>query len=241
MRIENQVALVTGAGRGLGRALAETLARAGAKVVLVARRGGDVEEIARALRAEGKIAHAIAADIGDKGAVHPLAAQIAELLGPVDLLINNASTLGPTPLRLLLDTDCEDLEAALAVNVVGAFRLTKAIAGSMALRGTGLIVNVSSDAATTAYSSWGAYGASKAATDHLTRIWATELQGTGVRFFSVDPGEMDTDMHAAAIPDADRSSLARPTDVARTIVSMIGDRSIASGARLEVSSFKRAS
>jgi NAD(P)-dependent dehydrogenase (short-subunit alcohol dehydrogenase family) len=104
----------------------------------------------------------------------------------------------------------------------------------MALRGAGVIVHVSSDAAASAYPRWGAYGISKAAQDHLSRILAAELEGTGVRVFAVDPGEMDTAMHAAAIPDADRASLQRPADVAARIVQMIEDPARApGGARLE--------
>ena len=153
-------------------------------------------------------------------------------MGPLDLLINNASTLGPQPLRLLLDTDCEDLSRALAVNLVGPFRLTKAVAGSMVLRGAGTIVNVSSDAAVEAYPRWGAYGASKAALDHLGRIWAAELEGTGVRVLTVDPGEMDTRMHADAMPDADRTLLADPARVAARIVALLASGAPASGARV---------
>ena len=137
------------------------------------------------------------------------------------MLINNASTLGPVPLRLLLDTNCEDLTRALEVNLVGPFRLTKALVGSMVLCGRGTVVNVSSDAAVEAYQRWGAYGASKAALDHLGRIWAAELAGTGVRLFSVDPGEMNTLMHAEAMPDADPASLADPAEVAARIVALL--------------------
>ncbi len=153
------------------------------------------------------------------------------LIGEVDVLVNNAGALGPTPLRLLLDTDCEDLERALAVNVVGPFRLTKAVAGAMALRGRGLIVNVSSDAAVAAYERWGAYGASKAALEHLGRTLAVELEATGVRVLTVDPGEMDTRMHADAIPDADRSALSRPDDVAKLLARVLDDPP-ASGTRV---------
>ena len=136
------------------------------------------------------------------------------------------------PLRLVLDTDCEDLERALAVNVVGPFRLSKALAGPMVLRGRGTIVNISSDAATEAYARWGGYGASKAAFDQLGRVWAAELAGTGVRIFSVDPGEMDTRMHADAIPDADRATLADPARVAVEIVALLeADQGPAPGAR----------
>ena len=165
----------------------------------------------------------MAADVGDLDAAFAIAGQAAALVGPVDLLINNASTLGPAPLRLLLDTDCEDLSRALAVNLVGPFRLTKAIAGSMVMRGRGTIVNISSDAAVEAYERWGAYGASKAALDHLTRIWAAELAGTGVRVLAIDPGEMNT-AHARA-GDARR----RSGDAGRSGARRRADRRLAGG------------
>ena len=129
------------------------------------------------------------------------------------------------PLRLLLDTECEDLERALAVNLVGPFRLTKALAGPMVLRGRGLVVHVSSDAAVEAYPRWGAYGVSKAALDHLGRIWAAELAGTGVRVLTVDPGEMDT-AHARrrdARRRPRRAGRSRRTSPAR-IVALIAPR-----------------
>jgi NAD(P)-dependent dehydrogenase (short-subunit alcohol dehydrogenase family) len=229
-------ALVTGASRGLGRALAEQLAAAGARVVLVARHAGPLADVVAGIRARGGEAHAIAADIADKDATHRIAGQAAALVGPIDLVVHDASTLGPTPLRLLLDTDCEDLAAVLETNLVGPFRLTKALAGSMVLRGRGTIVHVSSDAAVAAYPRWGAYGVSKAAQDHLSRILAAELEGTGVRVLAVDPGEMDTAMHAAAMPDADPATLARPADVAARILAIVADEGFPSGARLEAQS-----
>ncbi|HEX6765076.1 MAG TPA: SDR family NAD(P)-dependent oxidoreductase, partial [Polyangiaceae bacterium] len=175
MNLRNQAALVTGASRGLGAALARALARSGARVVLVARHAEPLETVVRSLRDAGAEAHALVADVADKHAIYPLAGAAAELVGPIDLLIHNASELGPVPLRLLLDTECEDLERVLAVNLVGPFRLTKAIAGSMALRGRGTIVHVSSDAGVNAYPTWGAYSASKAALDHLGRVLSAEL------------------------------------------------------------------
>src|SRR5262249_33991387 len=153
--------------------------------------------------------------------IYPLAGAAAELAGPIDVLIHDASELGPTPLRLLLDTECEDLERVLAVNLVGPFRLSKAIAGSMALRGTGAIVHISSDASVNAYARGGAYSVSKAAFDHLARLFAAELGEHGVKVFSVDPGDMDTAMHRAAIPDADPASLAKPEAVAAKIIAML--------------------
>ena len=125
-------------------------------------------------------------------------------------------------LRSFADTQCEDIERALAVNLVGPFRLTKALFGALsasARDGRGaLVINISSDAANNAYSGWGAYGASKAALRHLTAIWAEEAEAHGVSFLSVDPGDMDTPLHAAAIPDADRSTLRHPADSAADVV-----------------------
>ena len=221
MELRGVGAIVTGGSRGLGAALGAALAANGARVMLVARDRGPLDETVARIRAAGGEAHALADDIGDKTATHRIAGAAAALVGPIDLLVHNASTLGPVPLRLLLDTDCEDLERTLAVNLVGPFRLTKAIAGSMVLRGRGTVVHVSSDAATSVYPRWGAYGVSKAALLHLNAIWAAELEGTGVRFLSVDPGEMNTKMHADAIPGADPKALADPADVAARIVAQV--------------------
>jgi NAD(P)-dependent dehydrogenase (short-subunit alcohol dehydrogenase family) len=235
MDISGIAALVTGASRGLGEALALELARQGARVVLVGRNRDRLAPIVRRIRETGGEAHALEADIGSKEDIYPLAGAATALLGPIDLLIHNASDLGPTPLRLLLDTDCEDLERVLAVNLLGPFRLSRIIAGSMALRERGTLVHVSSDASVNAYPSWGAYSVSKAALDHLARILAAELGGHGVRSFSVDPGEMDTAMHASALPEADRSTLARPAQVAAQIVALVRSPLTPNGARLEAS------
>lgn len=214
--------LITGASRGLGRALFEQLAAAGASVVGIARRSGELEAAAAELRARGFTAHALAADIGDIESIYPIAGASQALVGPIDLLIHNASSLGPTPLGPLLDLPCEDFGHVLAVNLLGPFRLTKAIVGGMLVRGGGIVASISSDAAVSAYPHWGAYGVSKAALDHLSRSWAAELRGTGVSVVSIDPGEMDTRMHADAMPDADRSVLARPEDVAARVLEYLG-------------------
>lgn len=234
MRIQGSGVVVTGASQGLGAELAKELGSRGAKVVLVARGAGKLDEIVASIRKAGGEAYAFSADMGDKGAPHAIAAYAAALVGPIDVLVHNASTLGPTPLPLLLDTACEDLQRVLDVNLIGPFRLSKVLVGSMALRGRGLIVHVTSDASTAAYPTWGSYGVSKAALDHLGRIWAAELAKTEVRFVSIDPGEMDTQMHADAMPDADRTTLASPADVARRMVDFLARGNFDSGARLEL-------
>ncbi|HVY32770.1 MAG TPA: SDR family oxidoreductase [Polyangiaceae bacterium] len=238
MNLRGTAAVVTGASRGLGRALAEQLAAAGARVVLVARSEKELTAAVDEIRACGGEAHALVADVGRKEDVYPLAGAAAALVGPVDLLIHNASALGPTPLRLLLDTECEDLSAVLDTNLLGPFRLSKAVGGSMALRKTGTIVHISSDASVNAYERWGAYSVSKAALDHLSRLWAAELAERNVRVFSVDPGEMDTQMHADALPEADPATLARPAQVAERIVAMLREGNVPSGSRVEAQNWR---
>jgi NAD(P)-dependent dehydrogenase (short-subunit alcohol dehydrogenase family) len=241
MEIKGRGVLVTGASRGLGAAVSRALARDGARVVLVARGTGELETVVTDIRREGGEAHGLAADIAAKDDIHRIAGAAAALVGPLDVVVHNASTLGPTPLKPLLDTECEDLVRVLEVNLVGPFRLTRAVAGGMAVRRRGLIVNVTSDASVSAYATWGAYGVSKAALDHLARIWAAEMADTGVRFLTIDPGEMDTAMHADAMPDADRTALADPAAVADRIVDIVRHaEQIASGARLEAASWRRA-
>jgi NAD(P)-dependent dehydrogenase (short-subunit alcohol dehydrogenase family) len=221
LEIHRTNVLISGASRGLGRALFEHFANAGARVVGLARDAHELDRAATSLRSRGLVAHALAGDIGDIDAIYPIAGAAQALVGPVDVLIHNASSLGPVPLGPLLDLPCEDFSRVLAVNLLGPFRLSKALVGGMLVRGRGVVVSISSDAAVEAYPNWGAYGVSKAALDHLSRSWAAELKGTGVSFVSIDPGEMDTDMHRAAMPDADPASLARPADVAARLVAWL--------------------
>jgi NAD(P)-dependent dehydrogenase (short-subunit alcohol dehydrogenase family) len=238
MNLQGRTALITGASRGLGAALAHSLAGRGARVVLVARGERELEDVAHAIRSAGGEAFAVPGDVGDKTAIHRIAGVATAVAGPIDLLVHNASTLGRTPLRPLLDTDCEDLGRVLDVNLVGPFRLTKVVAGSMALRGAGLVVHVTSDASVNAYPTWGAYSISKAALDHLGRVLAAELADFGVKVLSVDPGEMRTRMHAEALPDADPDTLAAPEDVAARITSLIAHSdAVATGTRIEAATW----
>lgn len=212
---------ITGGTSGLGLALVRELFSRGARVAFVARTRERVEQLVQ----ENPGAHGIVGDVSAKNDIYPMAIQITGELGGLDVLINNASTLGPTPLPMLSDTECEDLEQVFATNVFGPFRLTKALMGALAAsarEGRGAVVlNVMSDAGISAYPRWGAYGSSKAALHQLSRIWNEEHAGEGVRFLSLDPGDMDTPMYHAAIPDADPATLKRPEVSAREMAEAI--------------------
>jgi NAD(P)-dependent dehydrogenase (short-subunit alcohol dehydrogenase family) len=211
---------VTGGTSGLGLGLVRLLVARGARVAFVARTARAVRQIADETGACG-----IVGDVGRKEDIYPIALQVTGNLGGLDTLINNASTLGPTPLTPLADTDCEQLEQALMVNLLGPFRLTKALLGALAAsarEGRGaVVINISSDAAINPYAEWGAYAASKAALHHLTAIWAMEAMADGISFLSLDPGDMDTPLHALAVPDADPATLRRPEDAAADIVESL--------------------
>jgi len=220
-RFEGMRVLVTGGTSGLGLALVRALVADGARVAFVARGRAGVERVCREL----PTVHGIVGDVARKDDIYPIALQALGELGGLDILINNASDLGPETLQLLADTDCEDLERALAANLVGPFRLTKAVLG--ALSGSAregrraLVVNISSDAAVNAYPTWGAYSASKAALRHMTAVWDVELEAEGIRFLSIDPGDMDTPLHARAVPDADSSTLKKPDTAALEMLAAI--------------------
>jgi NAD(P)-dependent dehydrogenase (short-subunit alcohol dehydrogenase family) len=216
--------LITGGTSGLGLALLEALHAQGAKVVFVARRRGLVEQVQQRLQGS----FGIVADVASKQDIHTTAMQALGLLGGLDVLINNASSLGPVPLALLADTECEQLELALATNVLGPFRLTRAVLGALSAAARehhggqcSLVLNISSDAALNAYSGWGAYSASKAALRHMSAIWDQELEGMGVRMLALDPGDMDTPLHALALPEADRSALKAPAVAAQELIAQM--------------------
>lgn len=221
MNLERQNVLITGASRGLGRGLARSFARRGARVVLVARDADALAIVCAEIRAEGGTAFALPWDLTWPGAASSLAGAASAMAGPIDVLVNNAGVLGPVPLAPLVDTSEQDFASALLVNATVPFLLTRAVLGGMLVRGRGLVVNVSSDAAWEAYPGWGAYGAAKAALTQLTRVWSAEIAGTGVSMLAVDPGEMATRMHRDAAPEADPATLAQPGECAERLVAWL--------------------
>lgn len=214
---------ITGGTSGLGLALVVLLRSRGARVAFVARRSDRVNDVAR----DNPGTHGIVGDVSNKAEIHRIALRVTTALDGLDVLINNASSLGPLPLALLADTECEDLELALATNLVAPFRLTKALLGALARSARdgrpALVINIVSDAAITPYPGWGAYGASKAALLHMSRIWDEELRPHGVRVHAIDPGDMDTPLHAQAVPEADPATLKSPSQSAQEIIALIDD------------------
>jgi NAD(P)-dependent dehydrogenase (short-subunit alcohol dehydrogenase family) len=202
------VALITGASRGLGRALAVELAARGWGLVVDARS----EEALSA--APG---HHVPGDVTDPAHRDALARAVAELSG-LDLLVNNASTLGASPMPAVADLDSGILDHTLQTNVVAPHALTRALLPDL-LRRRGVVLNISSDAAVEAYPGWGAYGASKAALDHLTRVLAAEQ--AALRVYAVDPGDMRTQMHADAFPGEDISDRPEPEAVVPHLLALL--------------------
>ncbi|HET6857424.1 MAG TPA: SDR family oxidoreductase [Streptomyces sp.] len=213
------VAIITGASKGLGRALAVALAERGWDLVLDARTGPVLQDAAREAGEYGTRVVAVAGDVTD-------AAHRAELvdaargLGGVDLLVNNASALGAEPLVRLEALGIDGLRAALETNVVAALGLVQQSLGLLREAG-GAVLSISSDAAVEAYGTWGGYGASKAALDQLSAVLAVEEPG--LRVWAVDPGDMRTDLYEAAVP-ADGDVRPEPQTVVPALLRLLDER-----------------
>jgi NAD(P)-dependent dehydrogenase (short-subunit alcohol dehydrogenase family) len=210
----NRTALITGASRGLGHALATALAGRGWRLVLDGRDAHRLTAAAEGLPHSGLVT-AVPGDVADPR--HRAA--LAEAVGPrLDLLVNNASELGPSPLPGLADLTPEEFQRILAVNTVAPLALVRAVLPALrSARGT--VVSISSDAAVEAYAGWGGYGASKAALDQLTAVLAVEHPE--LRVFAVDPGDMATDMHQAAFPGEDISDRPAPETVVPALLALV--------------------
>jgi NAD(P)-dependent dehydrogenase (short-subunit alcohol dehydrogenase family) len=207
MQISDTVTLITGASRGLGLEAARAFAALGGRLVIAARDASALRTAASQLRLNTDVLP-VAVDVSEDA--ERLVTSAIEHFGRVDVLVNNASELGPSPMPALMDYHWEDLERVLRVNVLAPLHLAQLVLPGMVARGRGVIINVSSDAGVEAYPGWGGYGASKAALEHLTRTLAAELDGTGVRVYAVDPGDMNTEMHRLAEPGVDLSGLPGP-------------------------------
>ncbi|MDE2572072.1 MAG: SDR family oxidoreductase [bacterium] len=223
MSLTVKTALITGASRGLGYEVARVLARERVNLVLTARGRPALEAAARELRGHTEVV-AVCADVGEDA--ERIVAAGLERFARIDALLNNASELGPTPLPPLARLAWRELERILRVNVLAPLHLAQLVLPGMLAAGGGVIVNVSSDAAVNAYPGWGGYGASKAALDHLSRVLAKELEGTGIRVLAVDPGDMDTQMHRDAAPGEDLSALPKPAAIAPAIVRLLLDQTL---------------
>ncbi|WP_405139388.1 SDR family NAD(P)-dependent oxidoreductase [Nocardia sp. NBC_01388] len=211
---KNRRALITGASAGFGRAVALALAEQGWELILTAR-GGDALDKVRA--ATG--ARVVVGDIADPARRDELAAALGS--APLDLLINNASALGPSPLPPLDRYPIDELAAVLNTNVVAPLAVLQcALPAVRAADGT--VVNISSDAAVGAYPGWGGYGASKAALDQLTAVLAAE--NPDLRIYAFDPGDMRTAMHQAAFPGTDISDRPEPETVVPALLHLLGTR-----------------
>jgi NAD(P)-dependent dehydrogenase (short-subunit alcohol dehydrogenase family) len=205
------IALITGASRGLGRAAAHALARRGWSLIVDARRADD---LADAMRGLADVV-ALPGDVTDPGHRAGLAA------GGLDVLVNNASRLGPSPQPLLRDYPLDELARVYESNVVAPLALIQLLTAPLAAAG-GTIVNVSSDAAVEAYPGWGGYGSSKAALDQLTAVLAAEEPS--LRCYAFDPGDMRTDMHQQAFPGEDISDRPEPETVVPALLRLIDQR-----------------
>jgi NAD(P)-dependent dehydrogenase (short-subunit alcohol dehydrogenase family) len=215
------VAIVTGASRGFGRALSIALAKDGWSLVIDARRSPELFEVRAEIESLGAAVSAVPGDVTSaehRGAL----IDAATVFGSLDLLVNNASTLGPTPLPPLEDARLDELRDVFEVNTLAPLALVQ-LALPMLKRARGTVVSLSSDAAVEAYGGWGGYGSSKAALDHLHRVLAAE--NGDVRFYSFDPGDMRTDMHQAAFPGEDISDRPDPESVVPALRRLLESRS----------------
>lgn len=211
-----RTALVTGASMGLGHALTAELVRRGWRVVIDARDGGRLATAVAALPDPDAVT-AIPGDVADPAHRERLAGAVVAASG-LDLLVNNASVLGPSPQPRLADYPLEALEQVFTVNVLAPLALVQAVLPALERR-SGRIVNVSSDAAVEAYEGWGGYGSSKAALDQLTAVLAAEHPR--LRVYAVDPGDMNTAMQQQAFPGEDVSDRAAPESVVPALLRLV--------------------
>jgi len=207
--MKHNVALITGASRGLGLEIARTFARSGYRLILTARNEDALESATHELKNITAV-ESVAGDIADQSHARRLVEAGLNRFGQINILVNNASELGPSPMPELDHYPLAELDRVFRVNVLAPLHLTQLVLPQMRSLRSGTIFNVTSDAGVEAYPSWGGYGASKAALEHLSRVLSAELDTTGIRVYVVDPGDMNTQMHRDAEPGVDLSELPGP-------------------------------
>jgi NAD(P)-dependent dehydrogenase (short-subunit alcohol dehydrogenase family) len=216
----SRIGLVTGASRGIGAAAAVALARTGMHVVITARTQGGLEETDDAIREAGGTATLLPLDLADGAALDLLGPSLLERFGRLDVLVHAAAALGKlTPAAHILP---KDFETVVAVNLAAAWRLIRSCGPLLAVAPAGRAVFVTDSLASSPRAYWGAYGATKAAMQHLALSWAAETQQTTLRINLFDPGIVGTRLRTEAMPGEDRAKLAKPEDVIGELIALCG-------------------
>ncbi|MBC1238629.1 MULTISPECIES: SDR family NAD(P)-dependent oxidoreductase [Nostoc] len=227
-KLKGKSVLITGASQGLGRQLAIDFAREGAtRISIIGRRVEGLNEVCQRIQeiAPQTKVLAIAADLAQAEEVERVVAMtLREFDHRLDVLVNNAAAIGPTPIPFLVDYPLEDFRYVLNTNLIAPFVMIQKVFPTMVKTG-GSIINVTSDTGVTGYPGWGAYSISKFSLEGMSQVWAAELEGSWVRLNWVDPGDMNTTMHRASEPEADRTRWAEPAKVTDVFIYLASDES----------------
>ncbi len=216
MRLKDQVALITGAGRGIGQSTALLFAHSGAQVVICSRTVPELRTTAGEIKKQGGRVSFHLVDVADPQAVDRMVTAAVKQHGRIDVLVNNASILGP--MTMLSELSVADWDEVIRINLNGLFYVTRAVLSVMLRQNSGRIINITSSVGRKGRAQWGAYSVSKFGVEGLTQVLADELKETGIRVMALNPGGTRTRMRAAAYPDEDPSRLQDPMEVARAIL-----------------------
>lgn len=219
MRLKDRVALISGAGRGIGYSIANLFAREGARLILCSRTRSEIDELASKIRSDGGHVYSEAMDISDPNQVSLLVQRGVDRLGPVDILINNASLLGP--MLPLSEMPLSEWEEVISVNLTSLFYLTQKVLQGREEKGHGCIINMTSSVGRKGRALWGAYSISKFGVEGITQVLAEELHEKKIRVMALNPGGTRTQMRAKAYPHEDRTGLHDPEDIALVILHMV--------------------
>jgi len=231
-RLAGRVALVTGASRGIGQAVAVAFAREGAELILVSRTVGGLEATDDAIRqAGGKPALLVPLDLTKLDGIDELAAALASKYSAIDVLVGNAGQLGM--IGPLAQSDAKEFEKTLAINLTANYRLIRALDPLLHRSAAGRALFVTSGVAQSVMPHWNAYAISKVALEHMVALYAAETAESNIRAYCVDPGEVDTRMHAQAMPGASAADYPKPAQIVESFIQLAMANSAApSGARV---------